>query len=778
MYGSFGSNKRLNHGKLRLTKENIMEKSLVVVESPAKAKTIRKYLGPGYEVMASVGHILDLPARSMGVDLESGQFTPAYEAIMGKAKVIAEIKKNAKKVDTVYLAPDPDREGEAIAFHIASVVREARPDNPPHVVRVRFHELTKKAINEAFKHPDDLNQHLFDAQQARRILDRVVGYQISPILWKKVQRGLSAGRVQSVAVRLVVDREREIEAFVKQEYWTIDATAKAAIDPSFQVKLAKIGKNKAEIHNEEQALIIKKALDNQSALISGVQKKERIRRPGPPFITSKLQQDAARAFRFTTKNTMRIAQSLYEGVEIGEEGAVGLITYMRTDSTRVSDDAIKDVRGFIERNFGTDFVPKTPNFYKNKKSAQEAHEAIRPTSMELTPAKVKAFLKPEQLKLYTLIFDRFVASQMTPALYDQTTVEITKDEYLLRATGSILRFAGFLKAYREQEDEDDQGAKDEADSERIRLPDVNEGDRVQLSQVLAEQHFTQPPPRFSEASLVKELEEKGIGRPSTYASIMSTIVDKGYSEKNQGRFTPTELGRVVTDLLLENFPDIMNVEFTASMEEKLDSIEEGSQNWLKILGGFYGPFKGSVEKASESMRNIKRMEEKTDIKCEKCGSFMVVKWGKNGSFLGCSAYPECSSTVPFKRVDGKIVPEEKKTVSDVKCSSCGAPMVLKRGKFGEFLGCSRYPDCSNTMPLPSGIKCPKENCGGDIVAKRSKGGKSFYGCSNYPNCDFVSWQKPVAKPCETCDSTYLLEKVSRDATKWVCPSCKAVTIPE
>lgn len=755
-----------------------MEKSLVVVESPAKAKTIRKYLGPGFEVMASVGHILDLPARSMGVDLESGLFTPDYEPINGKSKVIADIKKNAKKADTVYLAPDPDREGEAIAFHIASVVKEARPKDPPGIVRVRFHELTKKAINEAFNAPDHLNQNLFDAQQARRILDRVVGYQISPILWKKVQRGLSAGRVQSVAVRLVVDREREIEAFIKEEYWSIEATAKAAIDPSFKVKLAKIADKKAEIKNGEEALLIKKALDQVNARVSSVIKKERIRKPGAPFITSKLQQDAARAFRFSTKQTMRIAQSLYEGVEMGEEGSVGLITYMRTDSTRVSNDALTEVRAFIHQNFGPDFVPEKPNFFKNKKSAQEAHEAIRPTSLEYTPARVKPFLKPEQLKLYTLIFDRFVASQMMAAVYDQTTIEVQKDQYLLRATGSILRFAGFLKAYREQTDEDDRGAQDEAESERIRLPDVKEGDLVSLQDVLAEQHFTEPPPRFTEATLVKELEEKGIGRPSTYAAIMSTIVEKGYTEKNQGRFSPTELGRVVTDLLLENFPDIMSVAFTASMEERLDAIEEGSENWIKTLRTFYDPFKGAVEKASEKMRNVKRMEEKTDIKCEKCGSHMVIKWGKSGSFLGCSAYPECSSTMPFKRVDGRIVPEQRKDVGDVKCSSCGASMVHKRGRFGEFLGCSRYPDCSTTMPLPSGVKCPKENCGGEVVAKRTKKGKPFFGCSNYPQCDFVSWNKPVPKPCEACGSTYLLEKPSKEGLKLVCPSCKAVSMTE
>jgi len=755
-----------------------MEKSLVVVESPAKAKTLKKYLGRGFEVMASIGHILDLPPRSMGVNLTSGEFTPEYVPIAGKSKVIGDIKKNAKHSDIVYLAPDPDREGEAIAFHIANVVKEARPKDPPKVVRVRFHELTKRAIAEAFLKPDHLNQDLFDAQQARRILDRVVGYQISPILWKKVQRGLSAGRVQSVAVRLVVDREREIEAFRKEEYWTIAATAQAKRDPSFLVKLAKIGKAKAEISNEGQALAIKNDLQNQKAVVSSIQKKERIRKSGPPFITSKLQQDAARAFRFSTKVTMRIAQSLYEGVDLGEEGAVGLITYMRTDSTRVSNDALNEVRGFIHNTYGKDYVPEQPNFFKTKKTAQEAHEAIRPTSLQFTPEKVRPFLNADQLKLYTLIFDRFVASQMTQAIYDQTTIEVKKDDYLLRATGSILRFAGFLKAYRETADEDDQGAKDEAESELLRLPEIYEGDEVLLKDVLAEQHFTQPPPRFSEASLVKELEEKGIGRPSTYATIMSTIVDKGYTEKNQGRFYPTELGRVVTDLLIENFPDIMNVEFTASMEEKLDAIEEGKRNWVSTLQAFYSPFKKTVEQASENMRNVKRMEEKTDIKCPKCGLPMVIKWGKSGSFLGCSGYPECSSTMPFKRVDGKIVALEPKNFSDVKCPSCGANMVLKRGRFGEFLGCSRYPDCSTTMPLPTDVKCPKEGCGGDVVAKRTKRGKTFYGCSNYPNCDFVSWQKPVNRHCETCDSPYLLEKVTKDGVRLHCPSCKAIIAAE
>lgn len=755
-----------------------MVKSLVIVESPAKAKTIKKYLGPGYEVMASLGHIIDLPAKNMGVDLDSGKFTPVYEPISGKSKVIGDIKKNAKKVDVVYLAPDPDREGEAIAYHIASIVNEAHGGNPPVIKRVRFHELTKKAINEAFKHPENLNQDLFDAQQARRILDRVVGYQISPILWKKVQRGLSAGRVQSVAVRLVVDREREIEAFKKEEYWTIEALAEGKFNPSFTAVLAKIKDAKAEINNGTDAHDIKTALEGKDALVSSVQKKERVRRPGPPFITSKLQQDAARAFRFSTKQTMRIAQSLYEGVELGEEGSVGLITYMRTDSTRVSNDALAEVRAYIGEAFGKDYLPDAPNFFKNKKSAQEAHEAIRPTSVALTPARVRPFLKPDELKLYTLIFDRFVASQMNAAVYDQTTIELTQTVYLLRATGSVLKFAGFLKAYREQEDEDDQNAKDEAQTERIKLPALTEGDKVNLAKVFALQHFTEPPPRFSEASLVKELEERGIGRPSTYTSIVSTILDKGYTEKVQGRFVPTELGRVVTDLLVESFPNVLDVAFTASMEEKLDEIEGGEANWINTLKAFYDPFKTTLDKAQEGMRNIKRMEEATDLKCPQCGSMMVVKWGKTGSFLGCKGYPDCTFTQPFKRVDGKIVPEKTQEVSDVKCTSCGAAMVLKRGRFGEFLGCSRYPDCSQTMPLPTGVKCPKQGCGGDVISKRTKRGKPFYGCSHYPNCDFVSWQKPVDKACENCGSNYLLEKVTKDQTKLICPSCKAVMAKE
>lgn len=753
-----------------------MEKSLVIVESPAKARTIGKYLGPGFEVVASVGHILDLPSKSMGVDLTSGNFTPTYEPIVGKNKVIADIKKHAKKADIVYLAPDPDREGEAIAFHIATVVKEARAKNEPPILRVRFHELTKKAIKDAFLSPDKLNQALFDAQQARRILDRVVGYQISPILWKKVQRGLSAGRVQSVAVRLVVDREREIESFKSEEYWTIEALVKASKEPNFTAKLLRINDAKAELKNEAEALKVKQDLLKKKALVSKVQKKERIRRPGPPFITSKLQQDAARAFRYSTKQTMRIAQSLYEGVDLGEIGVLGLITYMRTDSTKVSDDAIKSVREHILQNYGPEHLPKEPNYFKNKKSAQEAHEAIRPTSIELTPIKIKSYLSKDQFRLYELIYNRFVASQMTSAIYDQTSIDLSHEQYLLRATGSILRFFGFLKAYQEQVDEDDNKAKEEAKEEEMKLPDIKEGEEVLLSDIKAEQHFTQAPPRFTEASLVKELEEKGIGRPSTYATIMSTIVDKGYTEKKEGRFFPTELGRVVTDLLLENFPDIMNVAFTAQMEDKLDKIEDGEENWLKTLRDFYYPFKETIEKAAEHMRNLKRMEEKTDLTCPKCQSHLVVKWGKTGSFLGCSNYPNCSYTVPFIRQEGKIIAKEPEPIPDTKCPSCSSPMVLKRGKFGDFLGCSRYPDCTATKAIPTGVKCPKEGCGGDIALRKSKRGKDFFGCTNYPKCDFVSWQKPVAQTCP-CGSNYLLEKSSKQGISYICPSCKSISKP-
>lgn len=746
-----------------------MAKSLVIVESPAKAKTIRKYLGNTYEVLASVGHIVDLPANRMGVDLDSGEFTPEYVPIEGKSKVIKEIQSAGKHADAIYLAPDPDREGEAIAFHLAKLIAEKGSKAP--IYRVRFHEITQKAIKEAFKHASDLDSNLYDAQQARRILDRVVGYQISPILWKKVRRGLSAGRVQSVAVRLVVDREREIAAFKTDEYWSIEALSDAGKKPLFTSKLLKTDNKKAELHNAEQAALVKSELESAKPIVDQVAKNRRQRKPGPPFITSKLQQDAARAFRFTSKKTMMIAQTLYEGVDLGEEGTVGLITYMRTDSTRVSDDALSAVRAYIGDNFGPDFLPEKPNYYKNKKSAQEAHEAIRPTSLQYKPDSVKAYLKPEQYKLYRLIWERFVASQMAPAQYDQTQIDIVAGRHLMRATGSILVFEGFLKVYQEQVDEDDKDAQSEQEEEKTLLPEVSKGDLIVFKKIDPLQHFTQPPPRFTEASLVKELEDKGIGRPSTYASILSVIQDKEYVEKKEGRFYPSELGTLVTDLLVDSFPKIMDIAFTAGMEENLDKIEEGEADWKKVLRDFYDPFKLSLSEAKESMRDVKRMEEATDITCSKCNQHpMVVKWGKTGSFLGCSGYPDCKNTQAFTRIDGKIVPQEAQK-TDLLCKTCGAALVVKRGKFGSFLGCSRYPECAFTMPMPTGIKCPKPDCGGDVAAKRSQKGKTFYGCTHYPSCDFVSWDKPINTACPVCESVYLIEKNLRSGVQIKCPSC-------
>lgn len=753
-------------------------KSLVVVESPAKAKTIGKYLGKDYKVIASVGHVMDLPPQRMGVDLDQEKITPEYVPISGKAAIINEIKKASKKAEVVFLALDPDREGEAIACHLAAVIDDRLHDNRltsassenSKIKRVRFHEITKKTIEEAFKNPDTLNYHLFDAQQARRILDRVVGYKISPILWKKVKRGLSAGRVQSVAVRMIADREAEIARFINEEYWTIEAQVQASNPPLFSCKLAQIAGKKAEINNEEQALKINTALQNATPSIAKVTRKPRSRNPIAPFITSKLQQDSARAFRYNPKKTMRIAQGLYEGVELGDEGAVGLITYMRTDSTKVSDDAIADVRDFIKSFYGSEYLPASPNIFKSKKAAQEAHEAIRPTSLKYPPEQIKQYLKSEQYKLYKLIWDRFVASQMTPAKYEQSTIDISAADCLLRASGSVLIFDGFLKVYKEQMDEDDNAAQDEAKEEKTLLPIVKEGDAIHFKSVTPTQHFTQPPPRFNEPSFIKELEEKGIGRPSTYTSILSTIEEKGYVEKKEGRLHPSELGDVVTKLLLQSFPDIMNVEFTAQMEEKLDHIEDGSADWEKILHQFYGPFKETLHAAEENMENIKRMEEPTDVPCSKCGKHMVIKWGKNGSFLGCSGYPECRTTTPFERREGKIIPIVDAPI-DIKCQSCGAAMVVKRGKFGSFLGCSRYPECEFTMPEPSNIVCPKD-CGGTVISRKSKRGRTFYGCTNYPKCDFVSWNKPVNQKCKFCDSNYLEEKSTKEQVTLLCPACK------
>jgi DNA topoisomerase-1 len=789
-----------------------MAKNLVIVESPAKAKTIGKYLGNSYLVKASLGHVKDLPKKELSVDVDN-DFKPVYEVIDGKKKLIQELKQEAKKAETIYLAADPDREGEAICFHLQEELQDRK--NGPKIFRVMFNEITKNAIQKAFEKPAAVNLHLVDAQQARRILDRLVGYKISPLLWDKVRRGLSAGRVQTVALRLIVDREREIRAFVPREYWSIDVNLGAKKPPQLTAHLAKKDDHNIEVANEASAKAIVDALDGVDYVVKSVANKEKRRNPVPPFITSTIQQEASRKLRFSVKRTMMLAQKLYEGVELSkEEGAVGLISYMRTDSTRVSNDALDEVRAMIAERYGPDYRPAAPNIYKSKKDAQDAHEAIRPTSSLRTPESVASFLAEDELKLYRLIWMRFVASQMTPAVFDQTTIDVEakgKDNasYLFRATGSVPKFDGFLKVYEEGKDQ-----KDEDDDElKHKLPAVTQGETLKFKSIEPEQHFTEPPPRFNEATLVKELEADGVGRPSTYASILSTIQEREYVRKEGGKFFPTELGMVVTDLLLESFNDLFDVTYTARMEAELDGIEEGKIDWRIAMSEFYERFQKDLKHAEHHMTDIKRMERPTDLVCDKCGKPMVIKWGRHGSFIACTGYPECTNTRELT-VDLPDIDEA------VYCDNCGRPMVLKKGRFGQFLACSGYPDCKTTKQLGEGqkpkdvpleekcpqcnsqlvkkygrygefiacsnyptckfvrqktigVKCP--NCSeGEVVERRSKRGKTFYGCNRYPECDFVAWGKPIQEKCPECGGSYLIEKYLKAGAFAQCPNneCK------
>jgi DNA topoisomerase-1 len=787
-----------------------MAKALVIVESPAKAKTINKYLGKNYIVKASLGHVKDLPKKDLAVDVENG-FKPKYEVIDGKKKLMTELRDAVKKVDSVYLAADPDREGEAICWHLQEelqpkTVAKKKGAGTPSFFRVMFNEITKSSIQKAFEKPLMVNINLVEAQQARRVLDRLVGYKISPLLWDKVRRGLSAGRVQTVAVRVIVDREREIRAFQKVEYWTLDADLAGRKPPHFDARLIRIGENAAEIPNQEASDALLADLDGVTYRVKSVGTKEKKRNPVAPFITSTLQQDSARKLRFSVKRTMMLAQQLYEGIELGSEGAVGLITYMRTDSTRVSGEALTEVRDFVASKYGDRYLPASPNFYKSKKDAQDAHEAIRPTSAMRTPDEVAKYLAEDQLKLYKLIWMRFVASQMTPALFDQTTIDVTASgkagtAYTFRATGSVLKFDGFLAVYEEGKD-----ARDEDDEElKHKLPLVAEGEELKFRGLKPEQHFTEPPPRYTEATLVKKLEADGVGRPSTYASILSTIQEREYVSKEGGKFKPTELGMVVTDLLLESFSDIFDVRYTARMEEELDEIEEGKLDWREAMSEFYDRFTKDIEHAEEHMTNIKRMEKPTDLICERCGKPLVIKWGKHGSFLACTGYPDCTFTreltVDLPDVEGadlsdqgdeeycqncgrtmvlkkgrfgtfyacsgypdckttrQIGGSQKKqdVVLDEKCPNCDSQMVQKFGRFGEFTACSNYPACKYVKQKTIGVKCP--NCTeGEVVERRSKRGKTFYGCNRYPDCDFVSWAKPVLEKCPDCEAPYLVEK--------------------
>ena len=738
-----------------------MAKNLVIVESPAKAKTLGKYLGRNYQVKASIGHVMDLPKSKLGVDVEK-DFAPEYHVIQGKTKVLDEIKKAAEDKEHIYLAPDPDREGEAIAWHIAQKLGRRRKN----VHRVLFNEITKKAVLEALQNPGKLDQHRFDAQQARRVLDRLVGYKLSPLLWTKVRRGLSAGRVQSVAVRIISERERAIRAFTPEEYWTVEARLEAGAPPPFAARLAEVGGQKLD--HKQFRLGAKAEVDAALAGLAGaewtvtnVERKERRRHPTPPFITSRLQQEASRKLGYQPSRTMRIAQRLYEGVELGDEGSVGLITYMRTDSTRISGEALAAARDYIQGRYGADYLPESPNVYRSKKDAQDAHEAIRPTAMEYDPERVAAHLDREELALYTLIWNRFVASQMASAVYDATAVDVEAANCRFRATGQILKFDGFIRVYTEGRD-DDQVADEETEGQ---LPVVAEGDRLRLLELVPEQHFTQPPPRFTQATLIKELEEQGIGRPSTYASIMGTILNKEYvMEDEQRRLKPTELGFLVTDLLVESFPDVLNVEFTAGMEEELDRIEEGQENWVQTMRRFWGPFAKDLEKAEVEMRDVKREERPTDLVCEKCGQPMIIKWGRRGEFLACRGYPDCKNTMNFTRdEEGRIRPVEPERTDRI-CEKCGRPMQVRFGRFGKFLGCSGYPECRHMEPLhkpvPTGVTCL--GCGeGEMLERRSRRGKTFYSCARYPACQFVAWDKPIAEPCPKCQAGFITEKITK-----------------
>lgn len=734
-----------------------MSSSLIIVESPTKVKTIKKYLGSEFDVRASVGHVKDLPKNKLGIDIKH-DFSPTYEVLEAKKKVITELKKAARAADTVYLAPDPDREGEAIAWHIAEEIAAKGKK----IYRVLFNDLTKNTMLTAIRSPLPLDTNRYEAQQTRRILDRLVGYQISPILWDKVKRGLSAGRVQSVAVRIVCEREEEIRNFKPEEYWTITAALEGANPPPFEAKLVRIGGKKARVGNAGQASGLVERLKQSAFTVSAVESKETKRNPLPPFTTSKLQQEASRWLHFSPKKTMMVAQKLYEGIELGKEGPVGLITYMRTDSVRVAAEALTEARAFIQDVYGKDFLPPKAKVYAASERAQDAHEAVRPSSLAWRPAAIKQYLSSDEFRLYQLIWNRFVASQMNPAVYDQTTVDIAAADCLFQVKGSVLKFAGFTILYTEGKDTDDENGNGRM------LPKLVEQEILKLLEIKPGQHFTQPPPRFTEAMLVRELEEKGIGRPSTYAAILSTIQDRNYVKLEQGRIHPTDLGIKVNELLIRHFTTIMDVEFTAAMEGQLDRIEEGKLNRIDTLKQFYSPFKKELDDAAKNMPNVKTKGEPTDEVCEKCGSPMVIRWGRNGRFMACSKYPDCKNTKNLNG-NGSNGQADAKPL-DIACEKCGKPMVLKEGRFGKFLGCSGYPGCKTTMPFSTGVPCPEEGCTGTLAEKRTKKGRSFFGCTRYPHCKYATWDRPIAEACPQCGSKFLVEKYNRKTGRMkACP---------
>jgi len=752
-----------------------MAKKLVIVESPTKTRTLQKFLGNGYAVAATMGHLVDLPAKKLGVDIDC-DFKPEYVNIEGKDKIVHALSQEAKKAEIVYLAPDPDREGEAIAWHVARLLKGTKAK----IKRASFNEITKSAVTAALANAGEIDMQKVDAQQARRVLDRLVGYMISPFLWKTVCRGLSAGRVQSVALRLVCEREAEIRAFVPQEYWTIDVELHKQKDrkkATFTASLAEVDGDKVEIQNEEAARRLESALRTADYAVASVKTQERRRQPQAPHVTSTLQQDAAARLRFSPKKTMSVAQALYEGIDLGDKGSVGLITYMRTDSTRVAKEAQTAARALIEREYGSEYCPEKAPVYTSKRRTQDAHEAIRPTYFELSPQTVRRHLSPEQLKLYTLIWNRFLASQMSPATIERTSVDITAvatdprakkaqtRTYTLKAGVERVTFAGFLKVYEDVPDEDANGAKTNG------LPPLEAGDPLVMVDIDTEQHWTKPPPRYSEATLVRELEANGIGRPSTYAQIIATILARNYVRLEQRRLLPTELGETVSAILVDTFPELFNVEFTAEMETELDRIEEGSETWTEIMRAFYTPFSASLDHATSRSAAIKQSQRETlPDPCPDCGSALIVRWSRSGKFVACSAFPKCRYTNDLNSNGERSV-----ETTDQMCEKCGAPMVIRTGRFGRFLACSAYPDCKNTKAIPTGVHCPEEGCGGDLVPRRTRTGRTFYSCSKYPKCKYAVWDRPILHKCPQCGSPFMLAKSTKARGEhYACPACKHI----
>jgi len=737
-----------------------LTKPLVVVESPTKVRTLKKYLGKDFNIAATVGHIKDLPAKEMGIDIENG-FKPKYRNIPGKQKVISALRKAAGDATDIYLAPDPDREGEAIAWHTSEVLKK----KGRRFHRVLFYELTKNAVHEAIASTENLHKKKYEAQQARRILDRLVGYHISPLLWRKVKGGLSAGRVQSVAVRIICERERAIQAFDPEEYWSITAFLEGSSPPPFTAKLVKKNGQKIKVPDEKASSAILNELQEHIFVVEKVVKKTVKRNPLPPFTTSKLQQEAIRKHRFSAKKTMTVAQQLYEGVDLGPGEPEGLITYMRTDSTRIAKEAAIEALKLIRETFGENYVLEKPRFFKNRKKVQDAHEAIRPTSVHNTPEKIAPYLSKDQLALYSLIWKRFVASQMKQALINQMTVSIKAGDFVFTASGSSIKFPGFMTLYISIDDEI------KSESEKDELPTLSEGLVLKLNKLNPKQHFTLPPPKYSEASLVKELEENGIGRPSTYAAILSTIREKGYVDLIKRYFKPSELGFIVNDLLVESFPDILNADFTAKMEDDLDRVEADEIGSLEVLNRFYTPFKKELDTALKGMLSVKGVGFPTGLACPRCKAHLHIKVGKNGLFLGCNGYPKCTYTSNYTRDEkGGILPIEPspEEASDEICIKCGKSMLIKHGRYGTFLACSGYPDCRHTQSVNSkgagkttGVTCPEKGCDGSLVERKSKRGKIFYGCNRYPECTFAVWDKPVPKECPKCHAKFLVEKSTK-----------------